>query len=145
AAMTDLRDRVALVTGASRGLGKDIGVALARAGVMVAVAARTETATASSIPGTLADTVRLIEDAGGRAVAIRCDVTREDDVRRAVDQALQQFGRIDILVNNAGVLIPGTVLEMQPRHWELAFRVNVTGPFLLCRAVVPQMMSIGGG
>src|SRR5205823_13816541 len=74
-----------------------------------------------------------------------CDVTREDDISRTVEQTLQHFGRIDILVNNAGILIPGTVLEMSPRHWELAFRVNVTGPFLLCRAAIPHMVGAGGG
>jgi NAD(P)-dependent dehydrogenase (short-subunit alcohol dehydrogenase family) len=143
--MGKLDGQVALVTGASRGLGRDIALALARAGVAVCVAARTETAGESRIPGTLADTVASIEEAGGRAIAVRCDVTREDEVDRAVQQTRDAFGRIDILVNNAGVLIPGSIREMNPRHWELAFRVNVHGPFLFCRAVLPHLAQGGGG
>ena len=143
--MTQLVGRVALVTGASRGLGRDIALALARAGAAVAVVARTEASGQSRIPGTLAETVALLEEHGGRALAIRADVTREDDIAAAVQQTLTAFGRLDILVNNAGVLIPGSVREMQLRHWELALRVNLTGPFLACRAALPALIAAGGG
>src|SRR5712692_4534619 len=105
--MPALDGRVAIVTGASRGLGKDIALALARAGAVVVVVARSEAEGSSQIPGSLADTVRLVEEAGGRAVAIRGDVTREDDVVAVVTQTIDRFGRLDVLVNNAGVLIPG--------------------------------------
>ena len=142
---TRLDGRVAIVTGASRGLGRDIALALARAGMAVVVAARTESEGQSRIPGTLEDTVARINDTGARALAVRCDVSDEDDILRTVQQAVGTFGRIDVLVNNAGILIPGSVLEMQPRHWQLAFRVNVHGPFLFCRAVIPEMIRGGGG
>jgi NAD(P)-dependent dehydrogenase (short-subunit alcohol dehydrogenase family) len=143
--MPKLSGRIAIVTGASRGLGKDIALALAREGAAVAVVARTEAEGESRIPGTLADTVELVKQAGGQAIAVRADVTSEEDVRGAVERTVEAFGRLDILINNAGILIPGSTLEMQPRHWELAFRVNMTGPFLCCRAAIPQIAAAGGG
>ncbi len=143
--MPPLDGRVAIVTGASRGLGKDMALSLARAGATVVAVARTESEGASQIPGSLADTVRLIKEAGGGALAVRCDVTRQEDIDHAVAQTLEQFGRIDILINNAAVLIPGTILDMQPRHWDLILRINLTGPFLFCRAVIPVMVQTGGG
>ncbi len=143
--MGQLDGRVAIVTGASRGLGKDIALALAGAGAAVVAAARTEAEGQSRIPGTLQQTVDHILDAGGRAIAVRCDVTREDDIAATVHHTLDAFGRVDILVNNAGILVPGSILELSPRHWELVFRVNVTGPFLFCRAVIPHLARTGGG
>ncbi|MGH2586555.1 MAG: SDR family oxidoreductase, partial [Dehalococcoidia bacterium] len=68
-----------------------------------------------------------------------------EEIAHTVQQTLDTFGRVDILVNNAGILIPGAVLELQPRHWQLIFQVNVNGPFLFCRAVIPHMTRTGGG
>jgi citronellol/citronellal dehydrogenase len=143
--MGELEGRVAIVTGASRGLGKDIALALAKAGASVVVAARTDAEGDSRIPGSLAHTVRLIEQAGGTATGVRCDVTSQADIDATVRHALETYGRIDILVNNAGVLIPGRVTELQPKHWELIFRVNVHAPFNFCRAVIPHLTEAGGG
>lgn len=140
-----LDGQVAIVTGASRGLGKDIALSLARAGAMVIVSARTDEPGQSRIPGSLADTVGQIEDAGGKARAIRCDVADEADIQNLVKTTLDDFGKIDILVNNAGILVPGTVLEMEPKHWRLSFKVNMEGPFLVCKAALPAMIDAGGG
>jgi NAD(P)-dependent dehydrogenase (short-subunit alcohol dehydrogenase family) len=140
-----LEGKIAIVTGASRGLGRDIALALGRAGANVIVSARTDAEGQSRIPGTLADTVAAIEEAGGRASAVRCDVANEDDVKALVATVIDRHGRIDVLVNNAGILVPGSVMEMEPKHWRLSFRVNVDGPFLLCKAVLPQMIDGGGG
>jgi NAD(P)-dependent dehydrogenase (short-subunit alcohol dehydrogenase family) len=137
--------RVAIVTGASRGLGRDIALALAKAGAQVIVSARTEGDGQSRIPGTLAETVAQIEALGGSARAIRCDVSDEQEAWELVARAIVACGRIDILVNNAGILVPGSVLEIEPRHWRLSFRVNVEGPFLLCKAALPHMIAGGGG
>ena len=143
--MAALSGQVAVVTGASRGLGKDIAVALAKASASVVAAARTDAEGDSRIPGSLAHTVGLIEEAGGAATAAHCDVTQQDDIDRTVAQALETYGRLDILVNNAGVLIPGRVTELQTKHWELIFRINVHGPFNFCRAVIPHLTAAGGG
>ena len=143
--MDRLDGKVAIITGASRGLGKDIAVSLAKQGAKVMVAARTNEASDSKIPGSLQHTAQLIRDAGGSAEAVRCDVTSEDDIANTVQQTLDTFGRIDILVNNAGILIPGTVMDMQRKHWKLIFAVNVDGPFDFCRAVIPHLQAVGGG
>ena len=140
-----LDGRTAIVTGASRGLGKDIAVALGAAGASVAAVARTTREGESRIPGTLEDTVRLVTEAGAEAIAVRADVTREGEIAEAVRATFDRFGRIDILVNNAGILIPGSVADLQAKHWELAFRVNVHGPFHFCRAVLPHLVDAGGG
>ncbi|MGK2965371.1 MAG: SDR family NAD(P)-dependent oxidoreductase [Tepidiformaceae bacterium] len=143
--MGSLDGKVAIVTGASRGLGKDIATSLAREGASVVIAARTFDEGESKIAGSLAHTQQLIQDAGGTVSAVRCDVSNEDDIAAAVKHTIDTFGRIDILVNNAGILIPGTAMELQARHWALIFRVNVNGPFAFCRAVIPHLKEVGGG
>jgi 7-alpha-hydroxysteroid dehydrogenase len=102
-----LDGRAAIVTGASRGLGRAIAVALASAGAAVAVAGRTEKVWDERLPGTIGETVADIESAGGRAVAIRADLLDRDDVARLVDQARDALGPITILVNNAAFTAPG--------------------------------------
>ena len=105
--MTDLPGRAAIVTGASRGLGREIAVALAAQGVAVAVAARTEQTWDERLPGTIGATVADIEAAGGRAVAIRADLLDPQDVEGLVTQAREALGPITILVNNAAFTAPG--------------------------------------
>ena len=102
-----LAGRAAIVTGASRGLGRSIALALAAEGAAVAVAARTEQVWNDKLPGTIGETVAEIEAAGGRAVAIRADLTNRDDLPRLVDEARDALGPITILVNNAAFTAPG--------------------------------------
>jgi NAD(P)-dependent dehydrogenase (short-subunit alcohol dehydrogenase family) len=129
---------VAFVAGASRGIGRDIAMALARAGASVAVAARTEQ------PGKLAGTIYSVADAitaaGGSAFPVVCDVTDETSVEEAVARATGQLGPIDILVANAGALWMGSTLDTPLKRWEVCMRVNLTGTFLVTRAVLPSVM-----
>src|SRR5579859_2025582 len=106
-AMGRLDGRVALVTGASRGLGKAVALALAAEGAAVAVAARTERQWDERLPGTIGETVTQIEAAGGRAVAIRADLLEREDRARLVDEARDALGPITVLVNNAAFTAPG--------------------------------------
>lgn len=140
-----LGGKVAIVTGASRGLGKAMALELARAGASVAVAARTVDPGQSSLPGTIHETVDEIRRLGGRAVAVPCDVTQEGDVGHLVDQVTGQFRQIDILINNAGITTPESFLELSRRKWDLVMAVNLKGTFLCCKAVLPQMVERKSG
>jgi len=140
-----VRGKIAIVTGASRGIGKAIALGFAREGATVVVAARSESAPGESLPGSIHETVAEIEAAGGTSVAIRCDVTDEAAVAAMVVETLERFGRIDVLVNNAAVDFPAPVVELPAKRWEVIFRVNVTGPFLCSTAVIPSMAAGGAG
>jgi citronellol/citronellal dehydrogenase len=138
-----LDNRVAFVAGASRGIGRDIAMALARAGAVVAVAARTEE------PGKLAGTIHSVAEAigaeGGAALPVVCDVTDEASVNDAVARVTTELGPIDILVANAGALWMGSTLDTPLKRWELCMRVNLTGTFLVTRAVLPSVMERKSG
>ncbi|MBN1104782.1 MAG: SDR family NAD(P)-dependent oxidoreductase [Deltaproteobacteria bacterium] len=135
-----LAGRVALVTGASRGIGKAMAVGFAREGASVIVAARSEVEKAPDLPGTIYQTVQEIEHLGGKALPVRCDVTDEASVGSMVEKCLGAFGKIDILVNNAGVAFHLPIAETPLKRWELVIRVNLTGAFLCTKAVLPSMM-----
>jgi citronellol/citronellal dehydrogenase len=140
-----VRGKIAIVTGASRGIGKAIALGYARQGATVIVAARSETAPNERLPGSIHETVEQIETLGGRALAVRCDVTDEASVNAMVAATLAEFGRVDILVNNAAVDFPSKVIDMPLKRWEVVFRVGLTGPFLCCRAVLPAMIEQRSG
>ena len=135
-----LQGKVAIVTGASRGLGQYVAEAYASEGAAVVVTARTEQVKDERLPGTIHETADHIRAAGGRAIAVRCNVADVAECEAMVNRAIDEFGRIDILVNNAGVQPPGRITEIQPRHWDLEFRVNVNGPFYCIRAVLETML-----
>jgi citronellol/citronellal dehydrogenase len=135
-----LEGRVAIVTGSSRGIGKDIALAYATAGADIIVAARSETQPDPRLPGTIYDTAKEVEALGRRALAIKTDVTDEEQVAAMVQRTLDAFGRIDILVNNAAVLVPRGILDLPTRHFDLHYRVNLKGPILCLRAVLPTML-----
>lgn len=129
----DLTGQVALVTGGGRGLGRAFAIALAKAGARIAVTARTAEP--------LAQTVAMVERAGGRALAIPGDVSAPDAVAHVVRTAESQLGMVDILVNNAGAVGPlGYDWEVDLEDWWRTFEVNVRGPFLYARAVLPGMV-----
>jgi len=139
-----LSGKVAIVTGSSRGIGKAIALTYAREGADIVVAARTEVAK-GELPGTIAETAEAVRALGRRALAVRCNVGDEDDVDQMVRQTMDEFGRVDILVNNAAVGYYVPLMETPSKHWDLVMRVNVKGPYLCIRAVVPIMAAQGGG
>lgn len=134
-----LKGKVAIVTGASRGLGKAIAMGLAKEGVAVTIAARTEKET-KELPGTIYRTAEEIKSLGGHSLPVRCDMTQEEEVNQMVLRTIEEFGQIDILVNNAGIAFPSPIWEMPLKRWELVLRVNLTGTFLCTKAVLPSMM-----
>jgi NAD(P)-dependent dehydrogenase (short-subunit alcohol dehydrogenase family) len=138
-----LTGKVAFVAGASRGIGATIASALAREGAAVAVAARSEEQ--GKIPGTIHSVADGITSAGGRAVAVPCDVTSEESVENAVAATVSELGGIDILVANAGVLWLGPIESTPLKRWQLCLNVNLTGVFLVTKAVIPHVKSRGGG
>lgn len=130
---------VAIITGSSRGLGRAIAKEYARQGASVVVTARPHSPT--GLPSTIYQTVEDIRSDNGEALAIPCDVTDEEQVRNMVQQVKHNYGKIDVLVNNAGVFYPRTpLLELEPARWEETMAVNVRGPYLTCRHVLPEMM-----
>jgi 3-oxoacyl-[acyl-carrier protein] reductase len=128
-----LDERVALITGASRGLGKGIAVAFGEAGARVAVNYLRSEAGAR-------DAVETIRQGGGRAEAFRADVTSPDEVERLIAQVVKAFGRLDILVNNAGIVNAAPLHEMSVPMWDEVFAIHVRAMFLTCRAALPQML-----
>jgi citronellol/citronellal dehydrogenase len=138
-----LTGKVAFVAGASRGIGASIAQALAEAGAAVAVAARSEQE--GRLPGTIHSVADRIAGSGGRARAVPCDVTNEESVEAAVSATVAEFGGIDILIANAGVLWLGPIETTPLKRWQLCLDVNLTGVFLVTRAVIPHVKKRGGG
>ena len=134
---------MAFVAGASRGIGATVAEALARAGAAVAVAARSEQE--GKVPGTTHAVADRIASAGGRALPVPCDVTSEESVEAAVAQTVSEFGGIDILIANAGVLWLGPIESTPLKRWQLCMNVNLTGVFLVTKAVIPHVKARGGG
>ena len=133
----NLADKIALITGASKGLGKSIALALGGAGAQLALVSRNLEQ--------LNDTAKAVRSAGGRAEVFRADVANEQEVLQLQKQVLERFGRIQILVNNAGINIRKAVTEFTLAEWNQVMATNLTGAFLLCRAFVPCMKGQGYG
>jgi 7-alpha-hydroxysteroid dehydrogenase len=130
-------DRVAIVTGAGRGIGAATAVALAQAGADVVISARTE--------GQLADVARQVEAAGRRALAVTADLSDLDAAAGLAAAAADAFGRLDIVVNNVGGALPRPFLATRPRHLAAAFEFNVAITHSLTRAAVPHLLAAGAG
>ena len=140
----DLDGKVALVTGASRGVGAAIAVALALEGADVACAARSTADAPQRTPGTLDDTVARITEAGGAALAVPTNLARSDEVEAMVATTVDHFGRLDVLVNNAAVTFVGDLDIPLARH-ELVMAINLTAPLVATRAAAPHLKAAGGG
>jgi len=138
----ELVDKVAVVTGAARGIGRGIAVALARAGVDVVIGDLIDVA---DLGRDARETASAVEALGRRARVVRCDVTRPADSEALVNTALREFGRLEIVCANAGVLSGFSVLELTLEEWERILRVNLTGTFLTCKAALPHLIGQGAG
>jgi 3-oxoacyl-[acyl-carrier protein] reductase len=136
--MMEIRGAVALVTGASRGIGKGIALALGRAGMRVAVNYHSRVDDAAAV-------VDAIKSAGGDAIALRADVSQSGDVERLVHETESAFGAINVLVNNAGILGVLGYDQVDEPEWERVVRANLTSAFLVTKAVLPGMLKAEWG
>lgn len=129
--MFDLKNKVAVVTGASSGLGADAARAYAKSGANVALLARRVEK--------LEEVAKEIEDLGVGVIAVKCDVSNEESVKEAVEEVIEKFGKIDILLNNAGVAVRGDVVHLTEDEWDRSFNTNVKGAYLMSKYVIPHM------
>jgi 3-oxoacyl-[acyl-carrier protein] reductase len=130
--MAELKGHVALVTGASQGIGRACALALAQSGAQVALAARN--------PEKLAQVAAEISAAGGNAAAFPMDVSSEEQIKSAVKAALEKFGKVDILVNNAGITRDALLMRMKRADWDAVLATNLTGAHLCIQAVIGSML-----
>ena len=144
----DLKGKVAIVTGASRGMGKPMALRLAHRGASMVIAARTLTDEGSDLPGSLSQTATEIRALGSDVTVVKCDLTIRGDVERLVQQALVKYGRIDVVVNNARLFGKGYMepfLDIDIDTWERHIYANFTSCVLLSRLSLPSMIKNGTG
>lgn len=133
-----LTDKSCVVTGGATGIGEASALALAREGAVVTVG------DINTVEGE--GTVRQIQEEGGTAIFVECDVSKEEDARRLIEQAVEKFGRLDVLFNNAGINpTEGSVVDMSLEDWRRIFAINVDGMFYCSRYAIPEMRKVGGG
>jgi citronellol/citronellal dehydrogenase len=140
----DLTGQVAVITGSSRGIGKNIALRLARAGADIVVAAKSELSR-DSLPGSIHETVSEIEALGSQALAVRTNVRDAEQLESMVEAALERFGRIDILINNAGALHWRSIADTPPKRYDLMMEVNARAAFVASHFVLPHMIERGSG
>jgi len=135
--MFSLKNKIAIVTGASQGIGRDTALALSEAGAKVAVAARNEEK--------LTALVQEISSKGGEAFAVKMDVADADQIKSGFKSILEKFGKLDILVNNAAITRDGLAMRMKPDDWDAVLRTNLTGAHLCIQQALPVMMKARAG
>lgn len=129
--MNILANRVAIVTGGGSGIGQHLALALSKEGVQVVICGRRK--------ASLDETIRQISEASGAALAVQADVSKAQDVDHVVKTTVEAFGGVDILINNAGIIDGGNLHELDVEAWDRVLAVNLRGPFLMTRAVLPYM------
>jgi len=132
-----LQDKIAIVTGGGRGIGRAIALLCAEEGARVAISARTA--------GQVTGVVDEIKAAGGEAIGMTCDVSVEDDVKKMVGQTVDAFGCVDILVNNAGITMSVPLVASDSEQWRRVIEINLLGTFYCSKAVAPMLIERGGG
>jgi citronellol/citronellal dehydrogenase len=133
-----LKNKVAIITGASRGIGKAVALKFAEHGINIAVAGKT-IESSEKTPGTIFDTVKEIEERGSEAIAVPTDVRFEDQIQNLVQKTVERFGRVDIIVNNAGAIFWQPVGELPVKRFDLMMQINYRAPFILCHEAIQFM------
>ena len=144
-AVPRLDGRVVIVTGASRGIGRGLAIGLANAGAAVVCAARTEVESPGGYRGTIHDTVAAIEERGGTAMAVRCDIGEQRELEALVETTVSSLGGLDVLVNNAMTEWRAPFVESTLQQWDDSMRVNVRSLYITAKAVLAPMTERGGG
>ncbi len=134
----DIRGKIAVVTGGARGIGRGIAAALAEAGADVVIGDRLDD---PGVASAATETIKAVEAAGRRAVAVRCDVTSAADCEALMQKAVSQLGGLHIVCANAGVQSTIPVVDLDLAEWERVLRVNATGTFLTCKAALPHLLA----
>jgi len=132
-----LKDRVAIVTGGGKGIGEEICLGLSREGAKIVIA---EIDIENS-----EEVIKKIQNNGSEAIVVKTDVSDENSINNMVDETIKHFGKIDILINNAGIRHIKKLLDHTKKDWDEMIAVNLTGPYLSCKAVIPHMIKQGKG
>ncbi len=130
------QNKTIVITGASRGIGKAIGLRLAREGANIVIASKSVEEN-PKLGGTIFSAAAEMEVAGGRALAVQCDIRFEEQVKNVVDQAVATFGGIDVLINNASAISLSNTENTEPKRFDLMYDINVRGTFFMCKACIP--------
>ncbi|MEO6730498.1 MAG: NAD(P)-dependent oxidoreductase [Ferruginibacter sp.] len=134
-------NKTVLITGASRGIGKAIGLRLAKEGANIVIASKSVEEN-PKLGGTIFSAAAEMEAAGGKALAVQCDIRFEDQVQQVVDQAVERFGGIDVLINNASAITLTNTEQTQPKRFDLMHDINVRGTFFVCKACIPFLKKV---
>jgi citronellol/citronellal dehydrogenase len=133
-----LKNKTAFITGASRGIGKAIALKLAKEGANIVIAAKSVEEN-PKLGGTIFSAAKEIEDAGGKALAVQCDIRFEDQIQAAIDKTIAQFGGIDIVINNASAISLTPTEQTEPKRFDLMHDINVRGTFFVTKACIPHL------
>jgi NAD(P)-dependent dehydrogenase (short-subunit alcohol dehydrogenase family) len=131
-------NKTVIITGASRGIGKAIGLKLAKEGANIVIASKSVEEN-PKLGGTIFSAAAEMEAAGGKALAVQCDIRFEDQVQQVVDKAVEKFGGIDILINNASAINLTPTEQTEPKRFDLMYDINVRGTFMMSRACIPHL------
>ena len=132
------QNKTVLITGASRGIGKAIGLRLAKEGANIVIASKSVEEN-PKLGGTIYSAAEEMERAGGKALAVQCDIRFEDQIQNVIDRAVSTFGGIDILVNNASAINLMSTEQVEPKRFDLMFDINVRGTFMVSKACIPLL------